>query len=132
MWAGVCIGTSATDEVLNCKASRYGGIVCYSSVRVLSLYGGSPGDKPLDAATWLRRLHKRTRTRGDCGFMHSHDKALAAKIPPKAKTMAFLYLRLPGEGGWQWAETAAHLKRTEQAGGGRGRIYHVRCNEDLC
>lgn len=55
----VCVGVSATDEVLNYKAFRYGGIVCYSSVWVLSFYGRSRGDKPLDAVTWRRRLHKR-------------------------------------------------------------------------
>lgn len=49
--AGVCISISATDEVLNYKAFRYGGIVCYSSVWVLNFYGRSQGDKPLDAVT---------------------------------------------------------------------------------
>lgn len=90
---GVCIGISATDEVLNYKALRYGGIVCYSSVWVLSFYGRSRGDKPLDAVTWLRRLYKctHTRTQGDCSFIHSYGKALAAEIPAQANTMAFLF-----------------------------------------
>lgn len=79
---GVCIGTSAADEVLNYKAFRYGGIVCYSSVWVLSFYGRSRDDKPLIAVTWLRRLHKHMHIRGDCGFIHSHDKASAAEILP--------------------------------------------------
>lgn len=42
---GVCLGISATDEVLNYKAYRYGGIVCHCSVWVLSFYCRSQGDK---------------------------------------------------------------------------------------
>lgn len=87
---GVRVCVSATNEVLNYKALRYGGIVCYSSVWVLSYYGRSWDDKPLISVTWQHRLHKHTHTRGDCGFIHSHDKALAAESLPSANIMAFL------------------------------------------
>lgn len=114
---GVCIGISATDEVLNYKAFRYGGIVCYSSVWLLSFYGRSQGDKPLDVVTWLRRLHKHTHVH--TGRLQFHglmirvwqQKSLHRLIEwPFSSVTNRLF-------SWQWAEAVVDLKRRSRLSG---------------
>lgn len=51
----------------------------------LAFDGSARDDKPLIAVTWATQIaetHTHTHTRGDCLFIGSHDKAVAAEILP--------------------------------------------------